>query len=231
MGGDVKSPGCAVPSFLFFFPSHEITTPRSDLCCPSAPSRSARWNFHQSQNAPLQIKGIEHWKSESGDKLGGLRKWLFVKCAIAIIRVQGMDECYIRPAWDAGTRLKMHGFCFFFFLPLYTQSRSAETLHRQINNGVERRVLWGAAVSSATDVSEPSGLCNKETTTASNSFDLCPWSLAHIPTKELLTVCLKCLMWRKIVIPNSRRLPRSKCPRPASVNRLYYVWFEVLRYW
>lgn len=26
-----------------------------------------------------------------------------------------MDERYIRPAWDAGTHLRMHGFFYFFF--------------------------------------------------------------------------------------------------------------------
>lgn len=70
----------------------------------------------------------------------------------------------------------------------YTENHSAETLHRQINNSAEHWVLEGIAVSSATDVFEPSGLYNKDIATASYSFNLCPWSLAHIPTEECLTV-------------------------------------------
>lgn len=130
--------------------------------------------------------GREHWSEYDN--------W----SAIAIIRDKGIDECYMS-SLDSGVSLKMHE-CFI------QQNHSAETLHRQINNSAEHWALWGIAVSSATDVSEPSGLCNKEVATASYSFYLCPWNLAHIPTKASLTVWLKCLMWSKIVILNSQRV-------------------------
>lgn len=49
--------------------------------------------FPSITNTGLQMKTIEDWTSESTDKHVELRKRLFVKCAIAIIRVEGIDEC------------------------------------------------------------------------------------------------------------------------------------------
>lgn len=106
-------------------------------------------------------------------------------------------------------------------------SRSRITLQKlytEINNHAERWALRGAAVSSVTDVAEPSGLCNKETATASYSFELCPWNLAHIPTKERLTIWLKCLMWSKIVILNSQRVPDESVE--GRLWRVAYFAFE-----
>lgn len=64
--------------------------------------------FPSITNTGLQMKTIEDWTSENTDKHVELRKRLFVKCAIAIIRVQ-MNVVW--PVWTSSMLLKMHG-CF-----------------------------------------------------------------------------------------------------------------------
>lgn len=98
----------------------------------------------------------------------------------------GIDKCYTS-SLVSGLSLKMHS-CFTLWI---TQVKLYAD--RSITPGTE--TSKGIAAGSDTDVSEPSGLCNKAVATPLCFFDLCPWKFP--PKRDYLMLSKNVILIHK----------------------------------